>query len=80
LDEQIKPLLDNWKFERVGCVTRIILRMSIWELVHTQLDYSIVINEAIELAKGYAESDAHKFINGILDKWVKEHKEIPETT
>jgi N utilization substance protein B len=74
LDEQIKPLLDNWKFERVGCMTRIILRMAIWELAHTQLDHSIVINEAIELAKGYAESDAHKFINGVLDKWVKENK------
>ena len=74
LDEQIKPMLDNWKFERVGCMTRIILRMAVWELVHTKLDYSIVINEAIELAKGYAESDAHKFINGVLDKWVKENK------
>ncbi len=74
LDEQIKPLLDNWKFERVGCMTRIILRMAVWELAHTKLDFSIVINEAIELAKGYAESDAHKFINGILDKWVKEHQ------
>ncbi len=75
LDDQIKPLLDNWKFERIGCVTRLILRMSVWELTHTQLDHSIVINEAIELAKGYAESDAHKFINGVLDKWVKESKE-----
>lgn len=74
LDDQVKPLLDNWKFERIGCVTRIILRMAIWELMHTQLDHSIVMNEAIELAKGYAEDDAHKFINGILDKWVKEHK------
>lgn len=74
LDEQIKPLLDNWKYERLGCMTRIILRMAVWELMHTQLDHSIVINEAIELAKGYAESDAHKFINGVLDKWVKEHK------
>ncbi|MBY0110267.1 MAG: transcription antitermination factor NusB [Candidatus Babeliaceae bacterium] len=74
LDEQIKPLLDNWKLERVGCMTRIILRMSVWELEHTQIDHSIIINEAIELAKGYAESDAHKFINGVLDKWVKENK------
>lgn len=76
LDEQIKPLLDNWKFERVGCMTRIILRMAVWELAHTQIDHSIVINEAIELAKGYAESDAHKFINGVLDKWVKENKTV----
>ncbi len=78
LDEQIKPLLDNWKFERIGCMTRLILRMAIWELEYTQTEHSIVINEAIELAKGYAESDAHKFINGVLDKWVKEHQEAKE--
>ena len=78
IDAHIKPLLDNWKFERIGCMTKIILRMSMWELLYTQLDYSIVINEAIELAKGYAEDDAHKFINGVLDKWVKENKPAPD--
>ena len=79
LDEQIRPLLDNWKLERVGCVTRIILRMSLWVLTHAQIDHSIVINEAIELAKAYAEDDAHKFINGVLDKWVKDNKPSQES-
>ena len=30
--------------------------------------YRVVINEAIELAKGYGGTDGHKFINGVLDK------------
>lgn len=75
LDEEIKPLLDNWKFERLGVCTRLILRLAIWELKYTDTDPVIIINEAIELAKCFAEIDAYKFINGILDEWVKKFKQ-----
>lgn len=68
LDEQIKPYLKNWKLERLGCCTRLILRMSLWELRQQDAIPSIIINEAVELAKTFAEKDAYKFINGILDE------------
>jgi len=71
LDEQIKPLLRNWRIERLGCCTRLILRLAIWELQQPDAVPSIVINEAIELAKNFAEKDAYKFINGILDEASK---------
>jgi len=41
------------------------------EFKYSGLDVSVVINEALELAKSFAEVDAHKFINGLLDEWVK---------
>ncbi|MCX5922347.1 MAG: transcription antitermination factor NusB [Candidatus Dependentiae bacterium] len=75
LDEIIKPLLDNWRFERVGVCTKLILRFAIWELEHTVTPPVIVINEAIELAKCFAEKDAYKFVNGILDKLIKSKTE-----
>jgi transcription antitermination protein NusB len=68
LDEQIKPYLKNWKLERLGCCTRLILRMALWELQQLDAIPSVIINEAIELAKSFAEKDAYKFINGILDE------------
>jgi len=71
LDDHIKPLLKNWKFERLGCCTRLILRMAIWELLQPNALASVVINEAIELSKAFAEKDAYKFINGILDEFCK---------
>jgi N utilization substance protein B len=71
LDVVIIPLLANWRFERVGVCTKLILRFAIWELENTDTPSTIVINEAIELAKCFAEKDAYKFINGILDKLVK---------
>lgn len=71
LDTIIKPLLDRWKFERLGLCTRIIMRMAIWELTHTDTAPTVIINEAIEISKAFAELDAYKFINGVLDEWVK---------
>jgi N utilization substance protein B len=71
LDEQIKPLLKNWKMERLGCCTRIILRIALWEFNQKEIAASVIINEAIELAKCFAEKDAYKFINGILDEICK---------
>jgi N utilization substance protein B len=75
LDEIIKPLLANWRFERIGVCTKLILRFAVWELENTQTPSTIVINEAIELAKCFAEKDAFKFVNGILDKLVKAKEE-----
>lgn len=71
LDEQVKPLLINWRFDRVGVCTRLILRLALYELMHTDVDTRIIINEAIELAKCFAEKDAYKFVNGILDEVAK---------
>jgi len=71
LDAHIKPLLQNWRFDRIGTCTRLILRIAMWELLYTDLPPSVVINEAVELAKCFAEADAHKFVNGLLDEWVK---------
>jgi len=72
LDEQIKPLLRNWRLERLGCCTRLIIRLALWELRQPESIPSIVINEAIELAKNFAEKDAYKFVNGILDEASKQ--------
>ncbi len=71
LDRAIQPLLDNWRFERLGTITRLIIRLSIWQLMNTSIDPAIIINEAVELAKCFAEKDAYKFINGILDEFTK---------
>lgn len=71
LDMIIKPLLQNWRFDRIGVCTKLILRFAVWELLNTSIPSTIIINEAIELAKCFSETDAYKFINGILDESIK---------
>ncbi len=72
LDELYKPLLTNWRFDRVGVCTKLILRFAVWEIYYTPTDARIIINEAVELTKAFAETDAYRFVNGILDKVAKE--------
>ncbi len=74
LDEHYKPLLSNWRIERIGVCTKLILRYALWELLATDTEPKIVLNEAIELAKNFAEKDAYKFINGILDQILKQRQ------
>ena len=71
LDKKIIPLLKNWSFDRLGCCTRLILRLALWELDQKDAIPNVIINEAIELAKCFAEKDAYKFVNGVLDKISK---------
>lgn len=75
VDLKILPLISsNWKPERVGVVTKLILRIGAWEILNSELNQAIIINESIELAKCFAEKDAYKFINGILDKFAYKYK------
>lgn len=50
-------------------IERGILLISTFELIHRpETPYRVIINEAIELAKGYGGTDGHKFVNSVLDK------------
>lgn len=80
LDATLRPFLANWRFERLGVCTRLILRLALWELMHTAIAPTIIINEAIELAKMFAEKDSYKFVNGVLDEVVKRLPTIQSTT
>ena len=72
LDKFIIQKLENWKFERVALVDKIILRMGIFEILYREdIPDSVAINEAIEIAKKYSDSASSKFVNGILDKVSK---------
>lgn len=80
LDQTLIPFLENWRFERIGKCTLLVLRYAIWEILYTSTPQNIIINEAIELAKCFSEKDAYKFVNGILDKISAQHKEKTTTT
>lgn len=67
IDEKIAFLLDG-EFNKLANVEKAILRLGVYELLYTNTDTAIIINEAIELAKEYASDNAPKLINGVLDK------------
>jgi transcription antitermination protein NusB len=67
----IDPLLadsaDNWRLARMAVVDRLILRLAVHELQSGDAPPSVVINEALELARTFSTEDAVKFVNGVLD-------------
>jgi len=70
-DKTIAALAIDWPLDRIGKVDRSILRLAIEELKIGETPTSVVINEAVELAKKYSGQDAAKFINGILGTYVR---------
>ena len=74
LDEAISPLVER-PLDEIDHVEKAILRTAIYELSDCQdVPYRVIINEAIELAKAFAADDSHKFVNGVLDKLVKQYR------
>ncbi len=68
LDLTIRKNINNWVFERVAVIDKIIIRIGIAELLFfPEIPPKASINEAIELAKVYSTRKSPKFINGVLD-------------
>ena len=69
---EIDPLIashaNNWDLKRMAVIDRNILRLGVFELLHLDdVPPKVSINEAIELAKRFGDTESSKFINGILD-------------
>lgn len=74
LDQLIASRADNWDLKRMAVIDRNILRLGSFELLHgADTPPKVCINEAIELAKRYGDTESGKFINGILDAVHKSH-------
>ncbi len=68
IDGLISGHLNGWEFGRVNKVTLAILRMSVYSLLYQKdIPASIVIDEAVGIAKDYGQDDAFKFVNAVLD-------------
>ena len=71
-DSLNKSIADNSNIEikSIGEIEISILRQSIFEIENSEIDYPIVINEAIKLAKKFGQEDSYRFINGVLDSYI----------
>ena len=68
VDGMIRKHLQNWDFSRLNRVDLAVLRMSVYTLMFQRdMPPSIVINEAIGIAREFGTDDSFRFINGVLD-------------
>ncbi|MBI5740929.1 MAG: transcription antitermination factor NusB [Nitrospirae bacterium] len=69
IDQVIKKAAANWSLERMAVIDRNILRAALYELLfRTDIPPSVIMNEALEIAKKFSTEESAPFINGILDK------------
>lgn len=76
IDEMIKEHLEKWTIERIAPVDRNLLRLAVYELVYLkeEVPSTVVIDEAIEIAKVFGDEHASRFVNGVLSK-IKQQTE-----
>jgi N utilization substance protein B len=75
----IKPTIDR-DWAQIGPVEQSILLIGTYELRFCpQVPWRVVLNEGVELCKMFGPEDAHKYINGVLDKVARQCREIEIT-
>jgi N utilization substance protein B len=78
IESLIVQYAENWELSRMAVIDRNILRLSAYELIWcTETPVSVIIDEAVEIAKAFSTADSGKFVNGILDKIKEERSSSP---
>ena len=74
-EKEIEGKTPNWDKDRIAEIDYILLKMGICELLNfSSIPEKVTINEYLEIAKEYSTPKSSIFINGILDKLVKEYR------
>jgi N utilization substance protein B len=73
IDELIRRHAENWRLDRMATVDRNLLRLAVHEFLYEkETPKTVVINEAIEIARRFSAQESPQFINGVLDSIKKE--------
>lgn len=74
LDQRIENAAAHWNLSRMAPTDRNVIRLGLFELIHTDTPHRVVIDEALELAKTYGGPQSSSFVNGVLDRLIPEEK------
>lgn len=73
LDELIQKYAEHWDIRRMGGVDRNVMRIALYEMLHMpDVPPVVSIDEAVEIAKMYSSNESGKFVNGILDRALRD--------
>lgn len=73
LDARIQQYAENWDLKRMGAVDRNAMRVALYEMLYCpDIPPVVSINEAVEIAKELSGRESGRFVNGILDRALKD--------
>lgn len=70
---KINQAIDKTDFDisKIDLIDKAILYVAFEEIIYGELDHPVVIDEAIRLSKKFSNPDSFKFLNAIIDKYIK---------
>jgi len=75
LDAKIEEYAVRWSTKRMNAVDRNVMRVAVYEMQYCpDIPPVVSINEAVDIAKELSGDESGKFVNGILDKAMRELK------
>lgn len=72
IDVHLGKLATNWTLPRMPVVDRNVLRLGAFEILFGDTPGRVAVNESIVLAKRYGDKNSPRFVNGVLDRLMKE--------
>ncbi len=75
IDAAISAALTRWDLKRLAVIDRAVLRMATAEVLFApEVPVQVLLNEAIEIAKRFGSNESGRFVNGVLDRVAREHR------
>ena len=69
IDAAISEASEHWDIPRMGIVDLTVLRIGVYELLERpDTSVSVIINEAVEIARKFSSGECGRFVNGVLDR------------
>jgi len=73
VEEALEDCLSNWSTDRLTMFDHALLDLAATELLYFEdVPPKVVINEYLEIAKNYGTEESPKFLNGVLDRLLKD--------
>lgn len=79
IDAEISKLATHWTLSRMAVTDRNVLRLGGYEIVYSDTPGRVAVNEAVVLAKRYGDRNSPRFVNGVLDRLMRDHNEMAKT-
>lgn len=80
IDELLAKLATNWTLPRMPVVDRNVLRLGAYEIMFGDTPGRVAVNESIVLAKRYGDKNSPRFVNGVLDRLLKDSEQEIKVT
>lgn len=72
IDVHLSKIASHWTLPRMPVVDRNVLRLGAYEILFAETPSRVAVNESVVLAKRYGDKNSPRFVNGVLDRLMKE--------